>query len=159
MIGNAGNHAFPVFVAFLFDTAVTPCRAQQAVPLRRWSVFSVCLHPELLTEINLPHQRILQYLRRCSLGQHRSGVDNIGELANVESIAHVVVCDQNSDASGAQRFDDALDFIYRYGIDAGKGFIEQYEGRLRRQCACDFAASSVSTGSSPVRSPTIARLS
>ena len=71
---------------------------------------------------------------------------DVGGIADVECLAHVVIGDQHPDAAVTQLAHDALDLAHRDGVHAGKRLIEQHEVRLGGQCASDLHAAALPAG-------------
>ncbi len=60
-------------------------------------------------------------------------MQNVGAVDDVQRLADIVVGDQHADAAQLQPRDQIADIADRDGIDAGQRFVEQHEGRIRRQ--------------------------
>ena len=60
--------------------------------------------------------------------------NNVGILADVQGLTHVVVGDQNANAFVPKVPDDVFDVTDGYGVHTGEGFIQQDKSRLHGQC-------------------------
>ena len=78
--------------------------------------------------------------------QHAAIADDVGMVTNTQCLAHVVIGDQNADATLLEETDDALDLDHRDRINPGKRFVQQDEAGLRRQSAGNLDASAFTAG-------------
>src|SRR5688572_7045902 len=65
-------------------------------------------------------------------------MNNVGAADQVERLAHVVIGDQDADAALSQVAHKRTNVVNGDGVDAGEGFVEQHEGRTRRERAGDL---------------------
>ena len=76
-----------------------------------------------------------------AFGQYVSAMNDVRAVDQTERLSHVVVGDQDADAATLEMPHEILDIADSDRVDAGKGFVEQYERRFSRQRARDFATS------------------
>ena len=69
-----------------------------------------------------------------------SGADDIGGVADIQGLAHVVVSDQYADAALFQMANDAFDVIHGNRVNPGERLIQQDEIRVGGQPAGNFGA-------------------
>ena len=93
---------------------------------------------EILSQVHLPDLLIVKQCLGCAGSDKAAFVENICAAANAQCLAHIMVGDQHADAAFSQMFDDALDIDHGNRIDAGEGFIEQYEARFGGERARDL---------------------
>ena len=77
--------------------------------------------------------------------QHAAITDDVGVVTNTQCLAHIVIGDQNTDATLLEETDDALNLDHRDRINPGKGFIKQDETGLCRQRPCNLNAPALAT--------------
>src|SRR5262249_52455281 len=78
--------------------------------------------------------------------EHQSFVNYVRVIADAESFAHVVIGDEDSDASFLEEPDDLLYIQHRDGIDAGEGLVEQDEAGTGRERSRDLDAPALAAG-------------
>ena len=88
---------------------------------------------EIVAEIKSADIAVGNDFRGLAVGQHLAGVNDIGAVDHAERLAHIVVGDQYPDAALRQVTDKPLDIGDRNRVDAGKGFVQQHEGRVGGQ--------------------------
>ena len=95
----------------------------------------------MFTQVDTTNVLVVHDFRRGPLRKYAAIVDDEGVVTNAQSLSHIVVGDQNPNASFFQKPDDALNLNHRNGVDARKRLIEQNELRLGGQSPCNFNAS------------------
>jgi hypothetical protein len=98
---------------------------------------------EMLSQIDFPHALIINDFVGFAAGEHAAVIDDVGAVADAQSLAHVVVSDEHTDLALFQEADDFLDVEHGYGVDAGEWFIEQNEAWLRGESPRDFHATAL----------------
>src|SRR5215212_11949311 len=78
---------------------------------------------ELLAEVNTPDLRVGRETFRHSLPEDLTFFDDIGPVCDLQSLAHVVVGDEDPNPTGPQLRNDALNFEHCDWIDSCKGLI------------------------------------
>src|SRR5438445_1734332 len=86
-------------------------------------------------DFRIPAQRL-----RTTRAEDTAVVDDVRTVGNHQSLAHVVVRDQDADARALQIKDDALQLEYLDGIDTRERFVEQEKARLDNQRARNLDA-------------------
>ena len=80
-------------------------------------------HSEVFAQVDAAHIGVVHNVFGCALGQHAAFADDVSVVANAQGFAHIVVGDQDTNATLLQESDDALNFNDGNGINAGKGFV------------------------------------
>src|SRR5690606_15767371 len=101
---------------------------------------------EFVPQVDFLDQLVGQDGLGVALGDQAAFADDVGGLADVQGLAHVVVGDQYTDAFGFQVLDDLFDVAHRDGVDAGEGFVEQDELGCAGQRAGDLHPAPFATG-------------
>jgi hypothetical protein len=83
---------------------------------------------------------------RGAAAKNRSVVDDISPVGNAQRFPHVVVGDEDADATVFEVKDDLLDVRDGDGIDAGERLVEQHEFRGDDQRARDFDPAALAPG-------------
>src|SRR5688572_3639529 len=78
-------------------------------------------------------------------GQHCALVDDIRAIADAERFTNVMIGYEHADAALLEEPNDALDVEHGDRVDAGKGLIQQDEGRSRAERARDLQPPSLSS--------------
>ena len=97
-------------------------------------------------EVDAAHFRVVAENVRRTSPEDLSFVDDVGTVCDRESLADIVVRDEHADTARFEVEDDLLQVEDGNRIDAGKGFVEQDEGRLDAETARDLHASALATG-------------
>src|ERR1700677_255533 len=97
------------------------------------------LHPEILAQVEPPDVGMFDDGGRWAFRQHMSTMNDVGAIDQSERLAHVVVSDQDADAAALEMPHEILDIADRDRVDAGEGFVEQYERRFSCKSARDLA--------------------
>src|SRR5262249_42210509 len=82
---------------------------------------------ELLTEVYLPCAPAAGDVRRGTLFQHLALVDDVRAVTDAKCFTHVVIGDENADASRLQLSDYALNVNYGDRVDAREGLVQEHE--------------------------------
>src|SRR6185369_13143075 len=78
---------------------------------------------ERFAQVNSPDLRICRETFWHSLPENFTFFDDIGAIRDLQCFPHVVICDEDSDSSGAKLGNDSLNLEYSDWIDSCKGFI------------------------------------
>ncbi len=81
----------------------------------------------MLAQVDIAHLLVGQNLVRGAECQHRTLVDDVCADADAESLADVVVGDQDADAAFRQLPHNALNIHHGDRVDAGKRLVEEDE--------------------------------
>ena len=100
----------------------------------------------MFAQIHAAHGFIVHNGVRVALGQYREEKNDVGAGTNAECFAHIVVGDQYADAAFGQKLDDALNVNHGNRVNAGEGFVEQYDTRVVRQRANNLHKETFATG-------------
>jgi len=90
------------------------------------------LEAEFFAKVRRRTSGLFNDLIRTAFRQDFSSIDDVGTIGQAERLTHIVVGDQDADATDGEMADEILDVADRDRIDAGKGF---------RRAACSWAAS------------------
>src|SRR5512134_373673 len=80
-----------------------------------------------LPQINPLYDGVIRQGKRRASPQNLAGVDYISAIHDGQSLADVVIRDQDSDAGRGQPSHDRLDVEHRDGVDSGERFVEKEE--------------------------------
>src|SRR5882762_10310636 len=103
------------------------------------------LQPEMLAQIDLSYAFIINDFLGFAGGQHRAVVDDVGTIADPQSLADVVVGDQDADFPILEEADDFLDIEHGDRVHAGERFVQQNEPRLRGESTGDLDAAALAS--------------
>src|SRR5690606_29105237 len=112
-----------------------------AMPLS--APYAHSLQAEPFAKIEPPDILVADDVGRLALHQHRAVMNDDGVVYEFERLAHIVIGDEHADAAILQMGDEIADIADGDRIDARKGFVEQHEGRLRRQRARNLDAAAL----------------
>src|SRR5262249_47728760 len=101
------------------------------------------LQTELFTEVYLPGTPAAGNVCRGSLFQHLALVDDVRAVTDAKRFTHVVIGDEDADASRLQLSDYPLNVNHGDGVDARERLVEEHERRRDHQRARDLEASSL----------------
>src|SRR5437764_44220 len=111
----------------------------------RWSFCSSAMvrtarstQVERFTEVNSPDFRVRRQAFGDPLPEDFAFFDDIGAIGDLQSFAHVVICDEDSDPARTKLRDNSLNLENRNRIDSCKRFIKQDECRVNCQSPRDF---------------------
>ena len=94
---------------------------------RRDDLAALELESELVSEVDVLDLLVCQDGFSVAFGDQLAIVDNVGDLADVQSIPHVVIGNQHADTFALEVMNDLFDIAYRDRIDTRKRLIEQNE--------------------------------
>ena len=103
------------------------------------------LQTEFAAQVNIPYMLVIQHFIRRAGGDHPSGIQYIGMMADTQHFADIVIGDQNANIAITEVFDNILDIDYRNRVHAGKRFVQQDKTRVGCQRAGDFNSSAFTT--------------
>src|SRR5262245_22647295 len=95
---------------------------------------------EMLSQVNLSYAFIIDDFVGLAVSQHGTIVDDVGAIADAESLSHIMIRDDYADTARFEEPDDLLDVEHGNRIHASEGLIEQDEARLRGKGARDLHA-------------------
>ena len=104
------------------------------------------LETEIFSQVDFANRFIIDDFLRLAEGQDRSLVDDVGMIAYAQSLTHIVIGNEHSNATIFQEFDDFLNIDYRDGINARKWLIEQNEPGLDGERSRDFDPAAFAAG-------------
>src|SRR5262249_37736645 len=91
-------------------------------------------------KIDAAHFRIPGQRLRTAGTKNPAVVNNIRAIGHGQRLAHVMICDQNSDTAAFEIEDDSLEFQHLNGIYAAEGFVQQQKAGIDYQRARDLHA-------------------
>jgi hypothetical protein len=97
-----------------------------------------------LPQIDLFYDGVIRQGKRRASPQNLAGVDYISAVDDGQSLADVVVRDEDSDPGRRQAAYDRLDVEDRERVDSGERLVEQEEIGLNDQAAGDLDATPLS---------------
>src|SRR5690606_4523695 len=98
---------------------------------------------EPLAEIEAAHIIIADNLGGGALHQHRAAMNDDGMVDQLQRLTYIVVGDENTDATILQMRHEVANIADGDGVDARERLVEQHEGRLCRERACNFHAATL----------------
>ena len=93
---------------------------------------------KFLAKINISHGFIRQYLCGLAVGNDMSLMHDIGTITDIKCFAHIVVGNQDANASVGQSLNLIFYVRNRDGVDSGKGFVQEDIFRVRGECPSNF---------------------
>src|SRR6188768_3860510 len=103
-------------------SAPSGCGVSVKSPLVRCATWSILVQSEIGTEVNPLDVLVRRQAFRRTPAEDRALVHDVGAIGDLQRLPHVVISDQDTDATVLQVHDDLLDICNRDGIDAGKWF-------------------------------------
>ena len=97
---------------------------------------------KILAEINPSDLFVIGEFLGCSGLENVAFEKEVGAVGDAEGFVNVMVGDKNADVLFLEFGHDLLNVFDRNGVNACKGFIEEYEVGIHRQTACNFSPSS-----------------
>ncbi len=85
---------------------------------------------EVVPEIDGANFLIGEYICRTAFGNQFAVAQDIRAIADAQGFANIVISDEYANIALLQVFDDALDIENGYGVDTGKGFVQQDEAGI-----------------------------
>src|SRR5690606_23719367 len=104
------------------------------------------LQAEICTQVDVTYLLVGEDGIGVALGNDVAGADDVGGVADIQRLAHIVVGNQNADAALLEVANDVLDVIDRDRVNTGKGLIKQDKGGVGGQATGDFRAAAFATG-------------
>src|SRR5205807_9569041 len=104
------------------------------------------LHAEFFTKIKPSYFCIFCQVTRHTRSKNLSFSHDVRAIRNAQSLANIVIRNEDSDSTTAQIKDHALNIVDGLWIDAGKRLVEQDKLWLSRQSSRDFGAAPFTTG-------------
>src|SRR3954466_15067352 len=101
---------------------------------------------ELFAQIKPTHVGIVDDVVAIAFHQDLAGIDDVGAISQRQSLAHIVVGDQNADAAGGEVADELLNVDHGFRIDTGERLVQQHVVRSRGQRAGDLDAAAFAAG-------------
>src|ERR1700730_8543809 len=105
----------------------------QALPAPSWppsgpAALDKCrvLGLEILAEIEAADFGVVDDVVLAALHQHLPRIDDVGPIGERQRLAHIVIRNQHPNAAGGETAHQPLDFHDRFGINAGKGLIQEH---------------------------------
>ena len=117
-----------------------------------WVSLSCCLssiailESEFVSQVNSTGKRARSNLIRRAGFNYLAVVQYKCLVTCPQGFPDIVIGDQNADVAFLQMGDDFFDVDHRQRIDAGKGFVQQHEGRVRCQGPGDLQAPAFAPG-------------
>jgi hypothetical protein len=101
---------------------------------------------ELLSEIHFSNMLIFENFFRRAFRNQAAITQYIGVPADTERFAHIMVSNQDANATFAKVSDDALDIQHRDRVNTREWFVKQDEQRIGGQRSRDFHATAFAAG-------------
>src|SRR5690606_14604491 len=95
---------------------------------------------------DVPHQLVGKYLLGTAFGDDMAVVDDVGLVADIQGLTHVMVGDEHADALVLEVLDDLLDIVHRDRVDPGEGLVQQNELRIGSQGPSNLRAAALTAG-------------
>src|SRR5690348_1448073 len=114
-----------------------------------WSQFIILsqasVQPEILAEVHAANFGIIAQFRRGPGAENLAIVNNVRAICNCQSLANVVIRNQNTDARRTQVFDDSLQVHDGQGVNSGERLIQQDERGTQGKRPGDFQAAALTS--------------
>src|SRR5215813_12544817 len=89
-------------------------------------------HAKFFAQIKSSNLSVSCQVARCAGAKYFSVSHNVRPIRHAKCLAHIMIRNQNPDATITQVEDDVLNIIDCFRIDPGKWFVKQNELRLGR---------------------------
>ena len=100
----------------------------------------LALHLKVLAEIEASDVRVRNDFVWRPLGQNVAAVNDVSPIDQPEGFAHIVVGNQDADASPFEVTHEVLDVADRDRVDAGEQFVQEHERRFAGKGPGDLAS-------------------
>ena len=100
--------------------------------------WAMVLDAEALAEIDLAHDGVVHNFLWCAVHQNMAIMQDIGAVDDAEGFPHVVIGDQNAQATVLKLADQRAYLAHGDGVYAGKGLVQKDIAGLRSKASRDF---------------------